>query len=179
MAGELRGLSLTQPWASLVAVGAKRIETRDWGTAYRGPIAIHATKRFPVLCRDLCDDEPFRSALARGGYLRRVVSYNQADSWVDVRSIPLGAIVAVAKLVGCFRVTRSTTYAGPAREGSWRVDLTVGGELDFGDYAPGRYAWVLASVRRLPQPVPCRGALGLWRVPADVVARIDARPRRP
>lgn len=40
----MKALSLTQPWASLVAVGAKRIETRSWRTSYRGPLAIHAAK---------------------------------------------------------------------------------------------------------------------------------------
>lgn len=33
-------LSLKQPWASLVAQGSKTIETRVWGTRYRGPLAI-------------------------------------------------------------------------------------------------------------------------------------------
>lgn len=37
-------LSLTQPWATLVAVGLKKFETRSWSTSYRGELAIHATK---------------------------------------------------------------------------------------------------------------------------------------
>ena len=32
----VKALSLTQPWATLVAMGAKRIETRSWATSYRG-----------------------------------------------------------------------------------------------------------------------------------------------
>lgn len=28
-------LIFTQPWATLVAIGAKRIETRSWSTTYR------------------------------------------------------------------------------------------------------------------------------------------------
>ena len=38
----MKALSLRQPWATLVAIGAKQIETRSWSTAYRGTIAIHA-----------------------------------------------------------------------------------------------------------------------------------------
>lgn len=34
----MRGLSLTQPWATLVAIGAKKIETRSWTTTYRGAL---------------------------------------------------------------------------------------------------------------------------------------------
>ena len=40
----MKALSLTQPWASLVADGRKTTETRSWLTHYRGPLAIHATK---------------------------------------------------------------------------------------------------------------------------------------
>ena len=38
-------ITLWQPWATLIAIGAKTIETRSWGTSYRGPLAIHAAKR--------------------------------------------------------------------------------------------------------------------------------------
>ena len=40
----MKAISLLQPWASLVVMGAKTIETRGWGTKYRGPILIHASK---------------------------------------------------------------------------------------------------------------------------------------
>ena len=42
----MRALSLWQPWASGIALGAKRIETRSWSTPYRVPIAIHAAKKW-------------------------------------------------------------------------------------------------------------------------------------
>lgn len=40
----LKAITLLQPWASLVAMGAKTIETRPYATQYRGPLAIHAAK---------------------------------------------------------------------------------------------------------------------------------------
>jgi hypothetical protein len=43
----MKALTLTQPWATLVAIGAKTIETRSWPTSYRGPLAIHAAKGYP------------------------------------------------------------------------------------------------------------------------------------
>ena len=43
--GNFRTLSLWQPWASMIAVGLKRHETRSWETSYRGLLAIHAAKR--------------------------------------------------------------------------------------------------------------------------------------
>lgn len=44
----IRGLTLTQPWATLVALGEKHYETRSWDTGYRGLVAIHAAKKFPA-----------------------------------------------------------------------------------------------------------------------------------
>ena len=38
-------LSLWQPWASLIADGRKKIETRHWPLHYRGPLAIHAAMK--------------------------------------------------------------------------------------------------------------------------------------
>lgn len=37
-----KALTIRQPHASLIAVGAKWIETRSWTTAYIGPLIIHA-----------------------------------------------------------------------------------------------------------------------------------------
>jgi hypothetical protein len=36
----------------------------------------------------------------------------------------------------------------------------------------GPYGWVLEDVRPLPEPIPCRGAQGLWDVPADIAERL-------
>lgn len=44
-ASKLRALTVRQPWASFIAEGIKRYETRGWETSYRGRIAIHAGKR--------------------------------------------------------------------------------------------------------------------------------------
>ena len=43
----MKALTVRQPWASLIAVGAKRVETRSWPTAYRGPRAIHVGMHAP------------------------------------------------------------------------------------------------------------------------------------
>lgn len=39
---------------------------------------------------------------------------------------------------------------------------------------PGRHHWVLSDVRPVAEPVPCKGALGLWR-PHLTVEDIDSR----
>jgi len=39
----MKALTLYQPYASAIALGLKRYETRSWATSYRGPLAIHAS----------------------------------------------------------------------------------------------------------------------------------------
>lgn len=48
-------------------------------------------------------------------------------------------------------------------------------ERRFGDYSPGRCAWKLKHLTRLENPIECRGAQGLWTVPAEVEAKIMAQ----
>lgn len=166
----MKALTLTQPWATLVAIGAKRIETRSWSTSYRGPLAIHAAAGLgPVGGKTgllgLCRSEPFRSALLAAGIL-------------GTPALPLGAIVAVAELVDCLptRGQRLETGGGP-KYADWVHDLSST-ERAFGDYTPGRYGWTLANIRALETPIPARGALSLWQPDAATLARLAA-PRCP
>ena len=41
----MKAISLWQPWASAMALGWKRNDTRSWRTSYRGPLLIHAAKK--------------------------------------------------------------------------------------------------------------------------------------
>lgn len=36
----------------------------------------------------------------------------------------------------------------------------------------GPYGWAFRDVVTLPEPIPCRGAQGLWNVPADLLAAV-------
>lgn len=148
----MRALTMTQPWASLVAIGENTIETRSWTTRYRGPIAIHAAKSFPAAARALCRASPFRETLARGGYLG-------ADE------LPLGAIIATARLDSVLAFDRSSLRDVRAR--ARRGELPRH-EADFGDFSPGRFGFVLRDVRRILEPIPARGMLGLWKLPGEL-----------
>jgi hypothetical protein len=141
----MKALSLWQPWATLIAIGAKCYETRSWAVGYRGPIAIHAAKRQDYDSLALCLEEPFRQELIAGG-----IRYP--------KQLPFGAIVAVATLHDC-HLCKGVWVPNPAGAPH---------ELAFGDFSPGRYAWVLHAVRPLKSPVPCRGFQGLWDVPPEI-----------
>lgn len=139
-----RALTLIQPWATLIALGEKCIETRSWSTAFRGWMAITASKAFPRDCYELIGHPPFATAL---------------HPWLKEKGdLPRGAVVCVANLVAC----RST------QDYAWINNQ----ERSFGDFSPGRYGWMFSEVKALKQPVPCRGMQGLWGVSADLEARI-------
>jgi hypothetical protein len=44
----VKALSVKQPWANLIASGKKTMETRTWGTTYRGELLIVSSKK-PVI----------------------------------------------------------------------------------------------------------------------------------
>lgn len=162
----MKALSFTQPWASLVAIGAKQIETRSWNTTHRGLIAIHAARDFKPDAQELCATEPFRSTLLEAR--AKLPNFHQNPKTGQVSGLPLGAVVAVGVLAEVRRMVEG--YAGvlkmetlDPRSGivNYR-DLPDGPEREFGYYAAGRYAFVLRDVAMLREPIPARGALGLW-----------------
>ena len=36
------------------------------------------------------------------------------------------------------------------------------------------YWWDLSNVVRLPEPIPCRGNVGMWQMPPDLAAKVSA-----
>jgi len=148
----MKCLSLWQPWATLIAIGAKSIETRSWYTRHRGPLLIHASKRQDKDSLELCLEEPFRSALAAGGLTK-------------IGDLPFGQIVAVGDLVGCYHCHECGMGYGPPPQCSIPES-----ERPFGNFTPGRFGWVLRNVRRFPTPISYTGHQGLFNVPDDIVA---------
>lgn len=135
-------ISLTQPWATLLAIGSKRYETRSWRHHHRGWIAIHAAKSFPRSCRDLIAERFFGPMLFAAGIER----------WQD---LPIGQVIGVGLLIDYAPTTSIAPYLEEM-------------ELAFGDYSIGRWAWRFDSARRV-DPFPCKGALGVWQLPKPIV----------
>ena len=159
----MKALTIFQPWASAIAIGAKRIETRSWSTSYRGPIAIHAGKR--RITRELRD-------LQENSLVWQAVFWRWTDRYED--ALPFGTFVAVADLVGCCRTEDLVDLVD--EPDFWDVRQAPGCqsylhwyEDDLGNYSPGRYGWILDNVRPLAEPIPYRGQQGLWSVPEGVL----------
>jgi hypothetical protein len=159
-------LTLTEYWASLMANGFKRVETRSWGTDYRGPILNHAAKGFPREVRQMITREPFKSKLAE--CLPPIL--NSSD-------VLPGRVLSRHDLVDVVP-TRWLVESDEAAAKDYRYDLGLGSiaaggtrqfEIEFGDYSDGRWAWITRNLRRAAKPFPFKGALGLRDFPLDVL----------
>lgn len=140
----MRCISLWQPWASLIAVGAKKIETRSWATSYRGPLLIHASKNRNRDALYLCSEQPFCAELLRGGIR-------------SMSDLPFGAIVCRCELVDCVNTDDMNA-----------LDYLMAIERSFGDFSHGRFAWKLDNIVQL-KPIPYTGRQGLFEVPDVIV----------
>lgn len=157
----MKALSLTQPWATLIAIGAKRVETRSWSTNFRGELAIHVAKGFPKWAKDECFSPVFWKHLWPDLIPTALPVLTPATKIAErVALLPLGAIIGTAKLT-TVGTTTAAVKAGLSAE-----------QMAFGDFSAGRFAWFFNSVKKLREPIPCKGALGLWEVPTIIEAEL-------
>ncbi|MDF2631418.1 MAG: hypothetical protein K0Q85_14 [Caproiciproducens sp.] len=142
----LKALTVLQPYASLIAGGHKKYETRCWSTKYRGPIAIHAGKKDPRTWLHFMNNELIDAA-------------DTALNGALFYELPRSAVIAVAELVDCIEIT------GPVMGGLAILangDMIEGNEYIFGNYNNRpHYAWKLANVRRI-DPIPAKGLQRIW-----------------
>lgn len=136
--GMVRALPLWQPWASLVVLGAKQIETRPKAapsTILGRRVAIHACATDEHLY--WCTEPFFRDHLATS-------------------EVPLGALIGSVEVVDCEPITKQL------------FDSLSPVEQEFGNYAPGRWAWHLERPLALPNPVPWKASQGIGFVSAQL-----------
>lgn len=150
----MKALTLRQPWATLIAVGAKHYETRRWHPLDAPDVIAIASSKSPMSAawRDRCNAPPFSE----------VLPYDAERGEVKA---PIGCIVAVAR-IGEFLPTEEVGDDDLEREGA------------FGDFSEGRWAWFLPDVVPLAEPIrlpsykpgekkPFR--LTLWDVPKKLI----------
>ncbi len=100
---DLKALTLTQPWATLVALGVKRYETRSWKTNYRGLLAIHAALTMTPMAHEFT-----RECVAQGWF-----------DWQTAFTLPRGAFVAVVDLLSCHATKDMQPRSREAAVGDW------------------------------------------------------------
>lgn len=134
----MKAISIIQPWAWLIAYGGKDIENRSRRTSYRGPIAIHASRRRSwgdfVLAEDLVQRQRIEIKLPMPH-----LGYRGSSTWISdwPNELALGAVIATAELVDCVVASPSPWFCGG-------------------------YGLVLRNMKPLTNAVPAKGALGLW-----------------
>lgn len=142
----MKALTLWQPWASLVALGHKKVETRCWSTKYRGLIAIHSAKNLPPnwlgkSVRTVDFQFELREALG--------CDRLRDDHLEFVKQLPRGSMLCIVSLMDI-------------RETDRIQDDISQRERIFGNYEEGRYAWFLEMVERFETPIPAKGNRMLW-----------------
>ena len=167
----MKGLTLHEPRASLIACGVKTIETRSRRRSQQHigeRIFIHAAKRKPT--QDgltlLTGIDPLPK-----GYTRHAASgVIIPDSQVG---IPLGKIVAVATLSDFAQVEESNhihqaTGQPMVRAASSAARKSVYFFSDkYGDFSVGRWLWVLTDTTPVKPPLIVRGMQGFWECTHD------------
>jgi len=136
-------LSLWQPWATLLAAGVKRFETRGWSMHHRGLLLIHAARvQSPV---------GISTWHATQSYERPELSHFEIGS--NFFCLPFGAVVGAVEVVDC-RPTEELLDEQLISEAEFRL----------GDYSPGRYGIRCANTVLFQSPVPMKGRQGLWNI---------------
>ena len=146
----IKALTFDQPWASLIALGYKTVDTRHWQppqSLVGQLLAIHAGKK--------------------------VVNYQavwEREPWVlpflyQLGELPRGAVVAVALLREVLTVERvilqdDQKLVVKARQANGQSKYIP--HDPWGDFRPGRYLWVLEGVNQLEVPEPAVGHQGIW-----------------
>lgn len=172
----MKAITLWPVYAHLIALLAKGIETRPWGTTYRGDLLIHAGQRHPKWFLDAWDSESDPSFAA---FKRAAIDAGIPE---DIRELPSGVIVAKCQLVACARIgaeVERVEYPASVCLGSQSVTAVVdippaGPERLFGDYTPGRRALVLTDTKPLPNPITgVKGRLSIWTPDAEIIAEVE------
>lgn len=178
----MKALTVRQPWASLIVYGPKWIETRTRSTNIRGRIGIVAGKYWRPRDLPLCvTDTLWMERLGNRGDGRIYRSADRVSGWTGdfgetICVAPFGALIGTVELYDCVPIVgydtkpvdASTMISIDSDDRGPIVELWDGDdwhELDqypYGDFTPGRWAWMLREPEPSTEPIPMRGALN-WQ----------------
>lgn len=148
----LRALTLWRPWSWAVCHAGKRIENRPWApprSIVGQYLALHAGKMYDKACVVLMRE------------------MGLADPPLPERC-PQG-IVAVCKVMRSYSACTETE-----EQLEHLRDVVTAAHPGQRQWIFGPYCWVLEEVTPI-EPVPCKGAQGLWSVPEDVLETVRQR----
>ena len=191
----MKAISLWQPWASLIACGAKPFETRHWAPPrdlIGQTIAIHAAKKVDKDAAAMATDLMYGQFDNHGGLAEKLEASWGGDDAADELMIkfgdtimPAGCVVCTARLDAAFQLgERAEGTAVPAGSVVRRLVSRQIPECftvrydDFGDYAPGRWAWLLRDIKPLIPPPPAIGRQAFFDLPQGWMTETALRVAR-
>ena len=151
----------------LVQRDRQTIVTRPFSTEYRGPLAIHASQQNPE-SQVVGDYWVMRGGFAASG-VWCAPALMRPSSDEPMLALPLGAVVATCTLVDVVPIVAVVHGIQAWTDGrlvwvrGWlEDDRDLTDQRPYGDFSPGRYAWLLADIKPLDEPIPAKGRQGLW-----------------
>lgn len=177
----MKAISLWQPWASLIAAGIKPFETRDWAPPREligQRIAIHAAKKIDKGAAEFAEELMYGQHQPGGFDLADKLAASMKGVPDDLlglfgqAAMPIGCVVCTATLDAAFQLGEPAQgTAVPAAIVVRRMTSRTMPECftvrydAFGDYAPGRWAWLLRDVKPLMPPAPAVGQRRVFDLP--------------
>ena len=143
----LKALTVSQPFADLIADGTKFVENRVWSTSYRGPLAIHAGKGSKYLSKS------------------------------ELQNYQRGVVVAVCRVIACVNMQEIAYRRGNDRAGRPATNAPTWDEISRHKHTEGPWCWILADVVKLVDPVACSGSQGLFSLQGRLLERIAEQVR--
>lgn len=154
----MKALTIWQPWASLVIVGAKPYEFRRWPAPrfLRGQrIAIHAASR-PIRLEEV------NEILGR-------ITEGESALKEDLARPMLERLAAMPKKQAKVGLTLSAVLGTAILGEPVRCTELFAGTIDPDDIDPDMWAWPMNDIRQFKPPIDYRGAQGFWDFPAGMV----------
>jgi hypothetical protein len=165
----MKALTIWQPWASLIMIGAKPYEFRGWRPPHwliGQRLAIHAGARPVKRAEVWALLECLQDATAVRPCLHADIAKPALEKvFENPRLLPLAHVLCTA-IVG-------EPVSGDACAREFGVDLGFLSGNDSDRANIFNWGWPLGDVEPVVPPVPWRGSQGLFDVPDDVV-RVSA-----
>lgn len=180
-----------QPWATLIALGVKTIETRPFPP--NGPMrpeggrglpgcSLERGERIAIVAGAKAGTEVGEDLGDSGWYWEStagdpscVVNWKQPATFHDA---PLGAVVCTVTVddalpivdpAGVLRPMIAPECGGLTLYHTSSVDAydVIDDQLPLGDFTPGRWGWLLSDPQPC-DPIPCKGRQGVFELPAEI-----------
>jgi len=156
MARMMRAISIPQPDATLVAIGAKQFVVHKWSLNYTGPLAIHASAEWNQESVEYCRQPEVKLVLKAHGYDRP-------------SRIPRGCFVALGEMYDASPLYDPESFI--------HLNMISGYDLSLTRFVRDHWCYSIGSVQPLDPPLLYQPSKPIWKLSQAEAMDIDARIR--